>query len=452
VRGSIEQDDAMTFVKRFVDVRREELLVLVLSFAYFFFVLTSYFIVRPLRELVGSSHDSRELAWLFTGTLAVMLVANPVYGWIVSRWPRQVFIPWVYRFFALNLLVFFALWKLWPEEQPGPIARSFFVWVSVFNLFVVSVFWSFMADIFKLEASKRLFGFIAAGGSLGGVVGPTITKSLVGVLGTTNLLLVSLVCLEIGTQCMLGIVRSRGLREAAPRLAARAPATAPATLETAETGDLWNGLRLVLTSPYLLLIAAHFLLASGIGTSLYFEQSQLVAAASPDKIERTRIFSTIDIWTNAATFFAQFFLTKAVVKRFGIGFALILQPATAVLALVGMAVSPTLGVLIAAQIALRTLQHATTRPAREMLFTVLGREVKYKAKSFVDTFVYRLGDQVGGWGFDGLKGAGLGLGAIAWATVPFTLAWCVVAAALGRMQRRYAREPAAPLPVPETTR
>ena len=436
---------------KLVEVRRNEILVLVLSFAYFFFILTSYFIVRPLRELVGSSHDSRELAWLFTGTLAVMLVANPAYGWIVSRWRRQTFIPWVYRFFAMNLLLFFVLWKIWPEAEPGPIARSFFVWVSVFNLFVVSVFWSFMADVFNLESSKRLFGFIAAGGSLGGVVGPTITKSLVGAIGTTNLLLVSFVCLEIGTQCMLAIVRARGLRDEVRPAAATAQAT---TLETAETGDLWNGLRLVLTSPYLLLIAAHFLLASGIGTTLYFEQSQLVAAASPDKAERTRIFSTIDIWTNASTFLAQFFLTRAVVKRFGIGFALVLQPAFAVLALAAMAISPTLGILILAQIVLRTLQHATTRPAREMLFTVLGREVKYKAKSFVDTFVYRLGDQLGAWGFDGLKGAGLALGSIAWVTVPFTVAWCVVAATLGRMQRRYSREtPApAPLPAPESTR
>ena len=434
---------------KLVDVRRNEIVVLVLSFAYFFFILSSYFILRPLRELVGSSHDSRQLAWLFTGTLVAMIVANPVYGWVVSRWPRQTFIPWVYRFFALNLLVFFALWKLWPEEEAGPIARSFFVWVSVFNLFVVSVFWSFMADVFSLESSKRLFGFIAAGGSLGGIAGPWITRSLVGVVGTTNLLLVSFVFLEIATQCMLAIVRARRLRE---DVRPAAVATAEPSLATAESGDLWNGLRLVATSPYLLLIAAHFLLASGIGTTLYFEQSQLVAAASPDKIERAKIFSTIDIWTNASTFFAQFFLTRAVVKRFGIGVALVLQPSFAVLALVAMALSPTLGVLIVVQIVLRTLQHATTRPAREMLFTVLGREVKYKAKSFVDTFVYRLGDQLGAWGFDGLKGAGLALGSIAWVTVPFTVAWCGVAATLGWMQRRYARETPAPLPVPETTR
>jgi len=426
------------FARGLVDVRRQEIGALLLSFAYFFFILTSYFILRPVRELVGASHDSRELALLFTGTLAAMVVANPVYGWVVSRWPRRVFIPWVYRFFGLNLLAFFVLWKLHPEAQPGPIAKSFFIWLSVFNLFIVSVFWSFMADVFGLEPSKRLFGFIAAGGSLGGVMGPVITKTLVGIVGTTNLLLVSLVFLELATQCVLALVRIRGLRgEVVARTDARA-----ATVETADSGDMWNGLRLVLSSPYLLLIAAHFLLASGIGTTLYFEQSQLVAAASPDKVERTRLFATIDIWTNGATFASQLFLTKAVVKRFGIGVALILQPVVAVAALVSMAISPTLAVLVAAQVSLRTLQHSMTRPSREMLFTVLGREVKYKAKSFVDTFVYRLGDQLGAWGFDGLKGGlGLSLGAIAWATVPLTLAWCGVAAALGRRQRSFAREP-----------
>jgi AAA family ATP:ADP antiporter len=453
----IEQDGGMerrqgglgAFVRPFVDVRPGELWALVLSFAYFFFILAGYFILRPLREVVGSSHNSRELAVLFTFTLIAMVVANPVYGWIVSRWPRRVFIPWVYRFFGLNLLVFFVLWKLHPEAQPGPVSRCFFVWVSVFNLFIVSVFWSFMADLFGLEPSKRLFGCIAAGGSLGGIAGPMITKLLVGVLGTAGLLLVSLAFLELATQCVYALIRLRRFRDDAP---VRTSGERGASLETAESGDLWNGLRLVVFSPYLLLIAAHFLVASGIGTSLYFEQSQLVAAASPDKVERTRIFATFDTWTNIATLTAQILLTKIVVKRLGIRFALILQPAFAVLSLVAMAVSPTLGVLFAATVLLRSLQHSLTRPAREMLFTVLGREVKYKAKSFVDTFVYRLGDQLGAWGFDGLKGLGLSLGSIAWATVPLTVVWCGVAAALGTMQRRFSREVPTPLPVAEPRR
>jgi AAA family ATP:ADP antiporter len=436
---------------RWLDVRPGEVAVLALSFAYFFFLLTGYYILRPIRDQVGAGHDSTGLKWLFLGTLTAMLVANPVYGWVVSRWPRRQFIPWVYRFFALNLLVFFVLWKLRPEDKPGPISNAFFVWVSVYNLFVVSVFWSFMADVFALEPSKRLFGAIAAGGSLGGIAGPWITRELVGVMGPVNLLLVSLVFLELATQCVGLIVRARGLADES-----LAPAVAPAprkeTLETADRGDLWNGLRLLLGSPYLLLIALHFFLASGIGTVLYFEQSQLVAAASPDKVERTRILATIDMWTNVATLSVQILLVAQVVKRLGIGFALVLQPLVSVLALAAMAVSPTLGVLMLAQASLRTLQHSMTRPSREMLFTVLGREVKYKAKSFVDTFVWRLGDQVGAWVFDALKVAGVSLGVIAWVTVPLAVAWCGVAAGLGRMQKRFTQENAEALPRTDAVR
>lgn len=439
-----EQDAAsVTGLRRIVDVRRGEGVVLLLAFAYFFFLLASYYVLRPIREQVGAGHDSTGLRNLFLGTLVGMIVTNPIYGWLVSRWPRRVFIPWVYRFFALNLLAFFLLWMLHPEEEGGPISNAFFVWVSIFNVFVVSVFWSFLADVFGLEASKRLFGCIAAGGSLGAVVGGSITRLLVEALGPINLMLVSLVLLEMATQCMLGIVRARKMPDERPSRLPEGLGVAP---EQAQTGNAWNGFVLVVRSPYLMLIAAHFLVASGIGTVLYFEQSQLVRAASPDAADRTRIFASIDVWTNAATLAAQALLTAQVVRRAGIGVALILQPIAAVLALAGMALSPTLGVLIAAQMTLRTLQHATTRPAREMLFTVLGREVKYKSKSFVDTFVYRLGDQLGSWGFDALKVAGLSLGAIAWVTVPLTLAWCGIAAGLGKMQKRFAREPAAPLP------
>jgi AAA family ATP:ADP antiporter len=355
----------------------------------------------------------------------------------------------VYRFFAANLLLFFVLWRLRPETQGGPISNAFFVWVSVYNVFVVSVFWSFMADVFRLAESKRLFGCIAAGGSLGAIAGGELTRRLVETLGPVNLLLVSLVLLELSTQCMLGVVRARRLPDERPSHVAPGPEVRP---EQQESGSAWNGFVLVAKSPYLMVIAAHFLLASGIGTVLYFEQSQLVRAAFTDQSERIRMFAKIDIWTNWATFAAQALVTAPLVRRAGIGVALILQPLVAVLALVGMALSPTLGVLITAQMTLRTLQHTTTRPAREMLFTVLGREVKYKSKSFVDTFVFRLGDQLGSWTFDALKVAGLSLGAIAWLTVPLTVAWCATAAGLGRMQKRFAREGSAGLPAARVDR
>lgn len=419
---------------RLLEIKKGEIALTLLSAAYFFFLLTSYYILRPLREAEGAGGDSTRLAWLFTGTCVTMIALQPLYGWVVSRWSRRVFIPWVYRFFGLNLLAFFVAWKLQGETKSLVLSNVFFVWVSVFNLFVVAVFWSFMADVFREEQAKRLFAVIAVGGSIGAIAGAQITRAFVGWFGNVNMLLVSLVLLEVATQCMLAIARIRGPQ------AASVPVAAAGTPEAEETGDVWNGLRLVVRSPFLRLVALHFFLASSIGTVLYFEQNQLVRAAYPDKAARTELFATIDIWTNTSTLLVQLFVTGALVRRMGIGFALLLQPAAAVVALVAMAISPTLGVLIAAQIALRTFQHATTRPSREMIFTVVGREVKYKSKSFVDTFVYRFGDQLGSWGFAGLaEKAGMALGAIAWVTVPVTVAWCAVAALLGRAQKRLAR-------------
>ena len=420
---------------RLIELKKGELALTLLSAAYFFFLLTSYYILRPLREAEGAGGDSTRLAWLFTGTCVTMIALQPLYGWMVSRWERRVFIPWVYRFFGLNLLIFYGLWKYGGAGQSSVLSGAFYIWVSVFNLFVVSVFWSFMADVFREEQAKRLFAVLAVGGSIGAVAGASITRTFVGWFGNVNMLLVSLVLLEVATQCMLWIGRLRSVQEA-PRQAPAADA-----LESAASGDAWNGLRLVARSPFLRLVASHFFLASSIGTVLYFEQNNLVRAAFPDKAARTEAFASIDIWTNTATLLVQLFVTGRLVKRMGIGFTLMLQPAAAVVMLVAMALSPTLGVLIAAQIVLRTFQHATTRPAREMIFTVVGREVKYKSKNFVDTFVYRFGDQLGSWGFTGLfEKAGMALGAIAWVTVPVTVLWCAVAALLGRAQKKLARE------------
>jgi AAA family ATP:ADP antiporter len=422
---------------RLVEIKKGELALTLLSAAYFFFLLSGYFILRPLRDQVSAGRSPTEIAWLFTGTLAVMLLAMPVYGWLVSRWPRRRFIPWVYRFFALNLIAFFVLWKLFPEPKPGPISTAFFVWVSVFNMFVVSVFWSFMADVFKLEQSKRLFGMIAVGGSLGAIVGGLLTKQLVVSLGPANMLLISIAFLEIATQCMSWLARLRGFGNEDPTQFVT-PAGAP--LEAAEHGDVWNGLRLLLQSPYLMLIALHFLLMSALGTVFYLEQSQMVGAAFKDAAEKTAFLAGIDVWTNSATLAAQLLLTGAVVKRFGIGFALLLQPLACVVALGALGVWNVLGVLVVCQATLRTLQNSASRPAREMLFTVVGREVKYKAKSVVDTVIVRTGDQLGIWGSAGVKALALSASALAWVAVPVAATWCVVALFLGRAQKKLARE------------
>ena len=258
---------------KLVELKKGELQLTLLSAAYFFFLLMSYYILRPLREAEGAGGDSTRLALLFTATCVTMIALQPLYGWVVSRWPRRVFIPWVYRFFGLNLLLFFFVWRTQGETKSLALSNVFFVWVSVFNLFVVAVFWSFMADIFREEQAKRLFAVIAVGGSIGAIAGAQITRTFVGWFGNVNMLLVSLALLEVATQCMLWIARLRGSQET-PQYK-----PLPGAIESAETGDAWNGLRLVIRSPFLRLVALHFFLASNIGTVLYFEQNQLVRAA-----------------------------------------------------------------------------------------------------------------------------------------------------------------------------
>lgn len=421
---------------RLIELKKGELALTLLSAAYFFFLLTGYFILRPLRDQVGAERPEN-LPWLFAAVLGGMLLAMPIYGWLVSRWPRRRFIPWVYRFFALNLLVFFVLLKLRPEEAQRPIWTAFFIWLSVINMYVVSVFWSFMADVFRLEQSKRLFGMIAVGGSLGAIVGGLLTKQLVVPLGTANLLLISIGFLELATQCMSWLARLRGFGNEDPTQLATPEG---ARLEASEKGDVWNGLRLLCQSPYLMLIALHFLLMSALGTVFYSEQSQMVGAAYKNAAERTAFLAGIDVWTNSCTLAAQFLVTGAVVKRFGIGVALLIQP---VVCMAGLAVLGTwnlLAVLVVVQVTLRTLQHSFSRPAREMLFTVVGREVKYKAKSVVDTVVVRTGDQLGVWGSAGIKSLALSASTLAWVAVPVAAVWCTVAVFLGRAQRKLARE------------
>lgn len=416
---------------KFSGIRRQDLPIALASAGYFFLLLASYYILRPLRETEGTNGDSLRLAWLFTGTMLAMVALAPLFSWLVNRFPRERFIPLANRAFAVQMLGFYALWRI-ESDLPAWLSGAFFIWVSVFNVFVVSVFWSFMAEVHTLEDSKRLFGPIAVGGTLGAIVGGGITKLLVGELGQANLLLVSVLLLELATQCMAWIARRRPPH--AVHIARERP-------EAAETGGLWNGIALILRSRFLAMIAFNVLLASTIGTILYMEQAQLVRAAAPDKVERTALFATIDIWTNAATLLVQLFVTGAVIRRLGIGVALLAQPVCAVLALIGMAVAPVLGVLIAAQVVLRTLQHALSRPSREMLFTEVGREARYKTKNFVDTFCYRLGDQAGVWGFNGLFGAlSLPLGTIAWCAAPLAGLWCLVAGWLGREQRRRSSE------------
>ncbi len=408
------------WIARVVAVRPGETRALVWSFAYFFCLLAGYYVLRPLRDEMGVAGGVRNLQWLFTATFLTMLAAVPVYGALVARLPRRRFVPIVYHFFVANIAVFWLLLTL--DIERLIVARVFFVWISVFNLFAVSVFWSFMADLFAAEQGKRLFGFIAAGGSAGALAGPALTVWLAEPLGPANLLLVAALLLELAVLCVLRLESAAG--NAAPQ-AAR------------EIGGGWlDGIAMVLRSPYLAGIALWVGLLSVAATFLYFQQSSIIAAASDDPAVRTRMFAAVDLAVGLLTIVVQFVATGKLIKRFGIGPALALLPIVFIAGFLALAAAPVLAVLIGFQALQRTANFAISNPAREVLFTVVARDEKYKAKNVIDIVVVRGADAAGGWLFAALRSLGMELRAISLIAIPIVAVCLVLALALGRASAR----------------
>jgi AAA family ATP:ADP antiporter len=364
-----------------------------------------------------------------------MLAVVPVFGALVAKLPRRRFIPLVYHFFVLNIAAFWLLITL--DIGTIHVARVFFVWISVFNLFAVSVFWSFMADLYASEQGKRLFGFIAAGGSLGALLGPAVIVGLAVPLGPVNLLIVAALLIEAAVFCALRLeAAGPELKTAAAPVAATPSAGRP---ETAAVGGGWlAGITLLLRSRYLAGIALWVALLSLAGTFLYFQQASIVAAASDDPAVRTRIFATIDLAIGILTILVQFAVTGRLIKRFGAGPAAALLPAVFCLGFLALWAAPVLWIVIAFQAIQRAANFAISNPAREVLFTVVEREEKYKAKNVIDLVVFRGGDAVSGWLFAALRGVGLESGAISLVTVPVTAAWLALALALGKRQEALA--------------
>jgi AAA family ATP:ADP antiporter len=459
--GTQANDPLGRFLAKAVNVREDEVKVLLWSFAYFFCLLTSYYILRPLRDEMGVRSGVENLQWLFSATFVVMLLAVPVFGAVVSRFSRRQFIPWVYRFFVLNIVIFFVFLTLgWAEIH---VARALFVWVSVYNLFVVTVFWGFMADLFTNAQGRRLFGFIAAGGSAGALLGPTLTATLAKLLGPVNLLLISALFLELTVWCVRGLLRSpqgetgdEGLAVAgsgapsqtaggAPsRNSASAPSRntggAPSRNDAVIGGGFLDGLKEIVRSRYLAMIFAHIVLLSTTATFLYFQQASIVAAATQDSAERTQLFATIDLAASLLTIGVQFLLTGRLILRFGVGAALSFLPLVTLGGFLVLALSPVFAVIVVFQAIKRAAEFAISNPAREILFTVVTREQKYKSKSFLDTAVLRGADMVSGWGYHGLRGLGLDLSGIAAVAVPIAGAWIGLTLLIGRRQEALAKD------------
>jgi ATP:ADP antiporter, AAA family len=394
------------------------------SFAYFFTLLAGYYVLRPLRDQMGIAGGTKNLPWLFTATFVSLLVAQPIYGALVARLPRARFIPIVNHFFVANLVLFWVL--LFLDIEKVIVARVFFVWVSVFNLFAVAVFWSFMADLFASEQGKRLFGFIGAGGTAGALLGPIITIWLSAPLGPANLLIVAAVLLELAVLCVHRIER-----------VADPPAEGDSRTQRIG-GSAFAGLSELIRSPYLLGVAGWVSLLSFGATIAYFAQANIVSATIHDAASQTQLFAGIDLAVGLLSLATQVFATAAFLKRFGTGISAAALPAIYIAGFGALAIAPSLSVVVTVQVAQRWMNFAIANPARQVFFTVVGREEKYKAKNLIDVVVYRGSDALYGWVYDSLQALGLKLGAIALCALPVAAGWLVLATALGRTQEHLA--------------
>lgn len=416
-------------LRRIVLIKPGEGPILAWATAYFFLLLMSYYLLRPMREALGIAKGADKLPWLLTGTLLAMLVANPLYAAIAARLPRRRIIPITYRFFGLCMLLFWLAFRMVPKGGSLGLGYGFFVWLSVFNLFVVSVFWGLLDDLFDEDMGKRLFGLITVGGTLGAIAGSSLTGALskgVMVMGTRlafdagSQLLLSAALLEASVQCMQQLARRFGM----PTEAGGSREPGPGLLE---------GLRLVLTSRYLLVICANMLLFTITSTMLYLQQGQIVERSFAGQAARTAAFATLDFWTNVITLATQLFLSGRIITWLGLRPVLCLLP---ILTLAGFGVLsfwPSFGVLAVFMVARRGLNYAVDRPAKEILYIPLGPAEKYKSKPFIDTFVYRAGDLLGVWTPTVLAVVAVPLSAVALAV---SGVWLAAGATLGTLWSR----------------
>jgi AAA family ATP:ADP antiporter len=415
-----------SWLRRLIDVRRQEVAALAWAWLYIFAVLSSYYIMRPIREQMGVAGGVNNLQWLFTGTLIGMLVLNVPFAWLVRRLPRSRFIPITYRFFALNILLFAVVLHYATPEQPVWIGRIFFIWISIYNLFVVSVFWALIVDIFSSEQGKRLFGFIAAGATIGAIAGSGLTASLARYVAVPVLLIGSVVLLEVA---VFAVRRLSKLSSSLHRHPSQ---------DRVVGGSIWAGITHPFKSPYLLGVSAFILLFAITATFLYFEQAAIVKANFSDRGAQTAFFASIDLAVNVLTLFVQLFFTGRIVRWLGLGVTLALLPALTLFGFVTLALIPAVSGLVVFQILRRSSDYAIARPAREVLYTVVPREDRYKAKSFIDTVVYRGGDQVGAWTYAGFAALGLGTSAIAGVAIVLAAVWLLNGMWLGKRQEQLA--------------
>ena len=433
----------MSLLLRTTQATREELPAVAWSFVYFFALLAGYYVLRPIRDEMGLQLGPGVLQELFTWVFVAMLGLVPVFGWLTRRFPRRQLLPWLYGFFMANLLAFSFVFDAGGNQGPA-LARVFFVWVSVFNLFVVSVFWSFMADLFDTGQAKRFYGVVAAGGTLGALTGPSITAWLVAPLGPHRLMWVSAAFLGLA---VVAILRLRAWARRRGVASARDTAEDDGERQALQ-GSVFSGLVDVVRSPYLLSLCVFLLGYTLLSTFLYFLSAELIPTVVTDSLARTRLLAQVDLAVNVLALLLQLVAFKRLIVRLGTRFVLGLLPVVSVVGFAVLALAwPALVALVAFGVVRRAGEYALTRPARETLYNVLPPAQKYRAKNVIDTLVHRTGDTASAWLFAGLRGLQLTSPQIAWLSCAIAVGWWAVSQSLGsRAQALQARAAEPPTP------
>ena len=413
------------FLSRLFGVELDEAPAVAAGVLMLFMLFAGYFTLRPVRETMGIAGGVDNLQWLFTGTFVATLAAIPLFGWIAARAPRRRILPWTYGFFSLNLLGFAAAIATAPDNPW--IARAFYIWLSVFNLLAISVAWSVLADLFPAAQAKRLFAVLASGASAGGLVGPLLGVVLVRSVGLPGLMMLS-TALLLGSALAANTLQvwrdHRPLRTDEPA-ARRLPLG----------GNPFAGIGTVLRSRYLLGISAFVVLLASLSTFLYFEQARMVELHFPDRTDQTRVFGTLDFIVQGLALLTQLFLTGRIVQRLGIVVLLTAVPVVMALGFLWLALAPTFAVFAVVMVTRRAGEYALARPGREMLFTAVPPEARYKAKNVIDTAVYRGADAVSGWVKTGIDVIASNPAVVAVAGAVLALAWAVTGRSLARQQK-----------------
>ena len=414
----------------------EERRAALLSFACNFVLLGSYYILRPLRDTMGTVFGADQLQNLYTGTFVVIFVFSPLFAFVATRVKLSVLLPGVFWFLLTNLLIFYALFHIAPHNRW--VAASYFCWFSAINLILISVFWTLMADVYSASQATRLYAFIAAGGSLGAISGPLITRAFVERLGVDGLLLVAIAGFSVVILLVHLVMAEK------TKLRALGGDVQKTTLDHNLPGNPFTGFGLLFRSLFLMGQAVFFVFMTWISTILYFLQTDLVSKAYSVIEQRTIAFADVDLYVNIGAAAILILGQGRIMQRLGVTFSLMLSPIVMVAACLALIAAPTLFMVQVARSLQRITQYGVARPSREVLFTVIDQQSKYKAKNVIDTVVYRFGDLTAAWMQTGMRMAGLGMAGVVSAAVLFSGAWGVVAWALGRRYERLrdARAPA----------